>query len=206
MNTAELKELLLDGLSKMDIYVPEQAPAQLLTYLALLHKWNQAYNLTAVDEPKEMVIRHLLDCLVVLPYLAESSPILDVGSGAGLPGMVLAIARPEQQFYLLDSLGKRTIFLEKVTRELKLKNVTVVNSRIEQYQPGMVFAAIISRAFSSLSAFFDNTAHLADKNTAYIALKGRLQVNEINEIKEVANNIEIHELQIPMLNAERHLI
>jgi 16S rRNA (guanine527-N7)-methyltransferase len=206
MKNSSLKEILINGLQQMDINLPIGAEQQLLDYLALLHKWNQAYNLTAVDEPKEMVVRHLLDCLAVLPVFPETSPILDVGSGAGLPGIVLAIARPEQQFYLLDSLGKRTIFLEKVVRDLKLKQVTVINSRVEQYQPGFEFAVITSRAYSSLSTFLETTRHLANENTLYLALKGRLQIDEISDIKNEVIDFKSHALTIPNLNAERHVI
>lgn len=206
MSNSTLVAVLKNGLQELSIQLPQAAQEKLLNYLKLLHKWNQAYNLTAVAEPEDMVIRHLLDCLAILPFFPMSSPVLDVGSGAGLPGIVLAIARPEQAFYLLDSLGKRTIFLEKVVRDLDLKNVTVINSRVEQYKPDIKFAVITSRAFSALKAFIDGTAYIADENTLYVALKGRLQIEEINEIKDKVSSFETHELNIPMLNAERHLI
>jgi len=201
-----LHETLKHGLQQMDIHLPAMAQKKLLDYLSLLHKWNQAYNLTAVNEPHDMLIRHVLDCLAVLAYLPDTVPVLDVGSGAGLPGLVLAIARPEQPFFLLDSLGKRTIFLEKAARDLALTQVTVINARVEMYRPEQTFAVITSRAFSSLKVFLDSTRHLSDAQTLYLAMKGRCQPDEINEIKNTVLNLQTHQLQIPGLEAQRHII
>lgn len=206
MKNSSLKEVLINGLQQLDISLPDEAIQKLLDYQTLLQKWNQAYNLTAVNEPKEMIIRHLLDCLATLSFFPEQSPVLDVGSGAGLPGIVLAIARPQQQFHLLDSLGKRTIFLEKVVRDLKLENVLVINSRVEKYQPNLLFAVITSRAYSSLNDFLETTQHLSGGETLYFALKGKVQEEELSEIKGKVNDLQIKELQIPYLDAERHII
>lgn len=206
MTDTNLSKALASGLQQLNVEIAAPAQKKMLAYMALLQKWNKAYNLTAVDDPVEMVTRHLLDCAAALPYLGTESPVLDVGSGAGLPGLVFAIVRPEQQFFLLDSLGKRTIFLEKVIRDLKLSNVNVLNTRVETYQSDAPFAIITSRAFSSLKLFVDGTLHLADKNTAYLALKGRNQPDEINEISKLVTHLKIHKLDIPHLGAERHIV
>jgi 16S rRNA (guanine527-N7)-methyltransferase len=151
--------LLDQGLDEAAIVLDEGQKRQLLDYLALLHKWNQAYNLTAVRNPEEMVSRHLLDSLALLPHVdATSGTILDVGTGPGLPGVPLAIARPGRQFILLDSNGKKTRFLFQVQLALKLDTIRIVGERIEQYVPEPEIHVIVSRAFSSLARFWSATA------------------------------------------------
>ncbi|NNM60158.1 MAG: 16S rRNA (guanine(527)-N(7))-methyltransferase RsmG [Legionellales bacterium] len=206
MTNEKLAHLLSNGLQDMSIDLSSETQQRLLNYLNLLQKWNKTYNLTAVTEPSEMIIRHLFDSLAVLPYLGDASPVLDVGTGAGLPGLVLGIARPLQQFFLLDSLGKRTLFLEKVARDLKLSNITIINSRVEQYHSEISFAVFTSRAFSSLRSFIDSTKHLSDEKTIYLAFKGRYPLDEIASVQTDVINLQAHEVHIPGLNAERHII
>lgn len=206
MSQIQLQQALQTGLEELHLQLSALAQTQLLQYLQLLYKWNQAYNLTAVTELSDMVTRHLLDCLAILPLLPAEGAVLDVGTGAGLPGLVLAISRPDQHFYLLDSLRKRTIFLEKVVRELQLTNVTIINSRVDEYQAEFKFPMITSRAFSSLKTFAEATRHLADDKTLYLALKGKLQPNEIADMQPYIMNFKAHPLNIPHLNAERHLL
>ncbi len=220
----QLASLLSTGLQEMKLELSNEKQQQLLVYLDLLQKWNKTYNLTAVKEPNEMVIRHLLDSLAALPYLDRiygqkleqsksnnaadsiSNSLLDVGTGAGLPGLILGIARPQLSCYLLDSLSKRTLFLDKAARELKLTNITIINSRVELYQPDARFAVITSRAFSSLRSFIDSTCHLSDEKTVYLAFKGRHPDDEILAVRDNITDLQSHTVYIPHLDAERHVI
>ncbi|MGM0633909.1 MAG: 16S rRNA (guanine(527)-N(7))-methyltransferase RsmG [Pseudomonadota bacterium] len=159
MATDRLAALLDQGLDEAAILLSTGQKQQLLDYVALLDKWNRAYNLTAVRDPGAMISRHLLDSLALLPSLDETSgAVLDVGTGAGLPGLPLAIARPERRFVLLDSNGKKTRFLFQVQLALKLDTIRVVNTRIEEYVPEPDIGVIVSRAFASLADFWSMTA------------------------------------------------
>lgn len=201
-----LPQLLQSGLQQLDLELPLTIQEKLLAYIALLHKWNQAYNLTAVRDPVDMVSRHLLDCLAVLPWLPEYGSVLDVGTGPGLPGLLLAIARPTQQFTLLDSSDKRMTFLHKALRELQIANVTLAQSRVEQFHADTPFSVIISRAFSSLKDFIELTQHLANAKTLYLAMKGILPTEELQVL---SNRIIVQEavsLDIPGVDAERTLL
>ena len=206
MPELHLKRMLQQGLDSLSLSLPESAQDALLAYLHTLMQWNKAYNLTAVHDPQQMVIRHLLDSLAFQPYLPQQSPLLDVGTGAGLPGLVLAIANPKLSFYLLDSLGKRIVFLQKVVRDLGLKNVEIIESRVEAYTPGFAFAVIMSRAFSSLAQFIALTAHLSDQQTYYCAFKGKLLSSELDSVQGQIKQLTIHALTIPHLDAERHVL
>lgn len=198
--------LLSQGLGQLHLSLNASIQGQLLDYLQLLIQWNQAYNLTAIRDPEAMVIRHVLDSLAIGPLLRTEGNYLDVGTGAGLPGLVLAIAYPHQSFYLLDSLGKRILFLNKVVRDLKLSNVTIIESRAERYQSKQPFAIIMSRAFASLSDFIYYTKHLADENTQYCALKGKIDEREIQPILENIEHLKIDAVKVPFLAEERHLV
>src|SRR6218665_1089645 len=171
--TSQHAEELSTGARQLGVTLTDTQHAQLLGYLALLIKWNKAYNLTAVRDPDEMVSRHLLDSLSVVPYVAEGGDTwLDVGSGGGMPGIPLAILFPERRFTLLDSNGKKTRFLTQVKLELKLSNLEVIHSRVEEFQPEVPFAGICSRAFSSLEDFSNWTRHLGNGVTHWLAMKG----------------------------------
>lgn len=196
-----LAKALDAGLRQLGLDLQLQSP--LLDYLSLLTKWNRAYNLSAVREPLEMVTRHLLDSLVVLPWI-DGARLLDVGSGAGLPGIPLALARPDLQVVLLDSNGKKTRFLQQAKLELGLANVEVVNERVESYRPSQPFDIVISRAFSELSEFLRLTDHLLAPTGRWLAMKGRLDENELAEISP--DRVKLHPLRVPGLDAERHLI
>ncbi|HPE59592.1 MAG TPA: 16S rRNA (guanine(527)-N(7))-methyltransferase RsmG [Thiolinea sp.] len=178
---------------------------QLAQYLVLLQRWNKVYNLTAVRKPSAMLPLHVWDSLSVEPFLPPQ-PCLDVGSGAGLPGLVLAIARPEQAFTLLDTNGKKTRFLQQAVLELGLSNVTVVHARIEQWQPSHKYASIISRAFAALSDFVTVCAvHLEPDGMLY-AMKGRYPADELGSLPPGWSVRKTHRLQVPDLDAERHLL
>ena len=196
-------ELLANGIAEMGLAVSREAQEKLLAYLALLQKWNKVYNLTAVRDPLEMVTLHLLDSLSVLPYI-DSSNLLDVGSGGGLPGIVLAICQPEVQVTTLDAVQKKAIFMRQVKGELGLSNLTVVNARVESYQPAEKFEAIISRAFSELALFVKLTQHLLAKNGQWLAMKGQEPHEELQGLDVSLN--KIIPLKVAGLDAERHLV
>lgn len=188
-----------------DLGLPAAIATPLLAYLALLRKWNRAYNLSAVREPEEMVTRHLLDSLAVLPHV-RGPRVLDVGTGPGLPGIPLAIARPELHLTLLDSNGKKTRFLRQAQLELKLSNVEVVEARVEAFRPEQPFQTVISRAFAAADTFFELTQPLAAPDGRLLAMKGRLDATEVGKIPRERGKLMIHALTVPGLAAERHLL
>jgi len=178
--------------------------SKLLDFLDILQRWNRTYNLTAVRDPIEMVSRHLLDSLSVLPWVSGSR-MLDAGSGAGLPGVPLAIARQELEVVLLDSAGKKIRFLNQVVRELKLPNAHPEQSRLETYDPDAGFDIIISRAFSSLSAFVGAARHLAG-GARLLAMKGRYPAAELDDLPGWVQVQSVEELSVPGLHEARHLV
>jgi len=184
--------------------LPDALAAPLLAYLAELEKWNAAYNLTAIRDPREMVTRHLLDSLVMVPHV--HGPLLDVGSGAGLPGIPLAIARPQLAVTVLDSNGKKARFLRHAVRALKLPNVAVVEARVEDHRPAAPYAAITSRAFASLKDFFRLTGHLLAPDGQWLAMKGKLDDSEKQDLPAGVGIAEIKPLKVPGLAEARHLI
>ena len=200
--------LLAAGVAEMGLDVSFEAQQKLLQYLSLLSKWNKVYNLTAVRDPLEMVTLHLLDSLSVLPHIQARS-LLDVGSGGGLPGIVLAICLPQLKVTTIDTVQKKTIFMRQVKGELGLNNLEVVHARVENYQPDEKFEAIISRAFSEIPLFIKLTRHLLINNGQWLAMKGVLPHQELifEELKslEIKPN-KIISLKVAGLNAERHLI
>lgn len=207
MVTAQHADELSRGATELGIELNEHQHSQLLGYLALLIKWNKAYNLTAVRDPNEMVSRHLLDSLSVVPFVAQGrASWLDVGSGGGMPGIPLAIMFPDRQFTLLDSNGKKTRFLTQVKLELKLANLEVIHSRVEAFTPSVPFSGICSRAFSSLQDFSDWTRHLGDTDTRWLAMKG---VHPDDELQALPADFELtatHVLKVPGCQGQRHLL
>ena len=203
--TRELGEALDAGLEALGLPLAGAQRAGLLAYVALLAKWNRAYNLTAVREPREMVSRHLLDSLAVAPHLSGTR-LVDVGSGAGLPGIPLALACPERTVVLLDSNGKKTRFMTQAAAELGLGNVSVVHSRVEAYAPEPRFDLVISRAFASLADMLRTTAHLVTAQGRFLAMKGAYPAAELEALPEGFVLEEAIRLRVPGLDAERHLI
>lgn len=194
--SASTTELLLGNLERMNLSAIAEP---LLNYLMLLIKWNKAYNLTAIRDPDQMVIRHLLDSLAINPWVLGQS-LLDVGSGAGLPGVPLAIANPGLKVVLLDSNGKKTRFLEEVRRQLKIKNMEVIQSRVENYQPPFDFDTVTSRAFSELAQMLKWTNHLISNNGIWLAMKGRYPEAELTSIQYP---YQIEPYTVPGLDEER---
>ncbi|MGD8546981.1 MAG: 16S rRNA (guanine(527)-N(7))-methyltransferase RsmG, partial [Thiohalophilus sp.] len=198
-------EQLLRWSGELPFSLPPQADQKLLDFITLLDKWNHAYNLTAVRQPAQMITRHLMDSLVVVPYL-HGEQILDVGSGPGLPGIPLALACPERQFTLLDSNVKKVRFLRQAVAELGLENVSVVHSRVEQFQSSSGFDTIIARAYASLGELVRGTRHLCRPEGRFLAMKGVKPVAELDDLPENFELEAIHPLRVPGLEAERHLL
>jgi len=192
-------------LENAGITLPENQKQQLVGYVELLHKWNKAYNLTSVRDPDEMLVRHILDSIVVEPHL-QGSRFIDVGTGPGLPGIPLAIVRPDAHFTLLDSLGKRVRFLRQVQHELHLDNITPVQSRVEAFPGEPGFDGVISRAFASLTDMVNWCHHLPAENGRFYALKGLRPDDEIAALPAAFSVEEIIRLQVPALDGERHLV
>lgn len=202
--TPESRKLLTDGIKRLEISVPETVLGKLEHYLDSLMKWNRAFNLTAIREEKEMVIKHLLDSLAALPWLTGKS-VIDVGTGAGLPGMVLAIVRPEIQVTLLDSNSKKTRFLLQMVGELQLTNVKVVHSRVEEYRE-QTYDTVTSRAFASLADMLHWCAHLQNEAGRFAAMKGRYPAEEIAELPAGFKVVDVPKMTVPFLDDERHMV
>ncbi|MCA1851310.1 MAG: 16S rRNA (guanine(527)-N(7))-methyltransferase RsmG [Beggiatoa sp.] len=199
---------LAAGLSALGMALPEARRAALIAFLMLLAKWNRAFNLTAVRDPVEMVPHHLLDSLAVWPYL-HGPRILDLGSGAGLPGMVLALADPEREWVLLDSNVKKTRFLTQIVIELRPGNVEVVQARAEAYAPARPFATVIARALAPLVTVFRLARPLCAAKGRILAMKGiypGVELAELGPDRPHMKGMQVHRLQIPGLAGERHLV
>ncbi|HFG5554141.1 TPA: 16S rRNA (guanine(527)-N(7))-methyltransferase RsmG, partial [Salmonella enterica] len=192
-------------LDEAGISLTDHQKTQLVAYVDMLHKWNKAYNLTSVRDPAEMVVRHILDSIVVAPYL-QGQRFIDVGTGPGLPGIPLAIVLPDAHFTLLDSLGKRVRFLRQVQHELKLENITPVQSRVEAYPSEPPFDGVISRAFASLNDMVSWCHHLPGEKGRFYALKGQLPEDEIASLPDDFSVESVEKLRVPQLEGERHLV
>jgi 16S rRNA (guanine527-N7)-methyltransferase len=197
------RDLLIEGLQRMDLKLSDQVIDQLMTYLNLVEKWNRVYNLTAIRERDEMIKLHLLDSLSILNHVHVKN-ILDVGSGAGFPGIVLAITKPELKVTVMDSVNKKTIFMQQVKSELALTNLDVVNSRVEDYQPTTLFEAVISRAFSNLKNMMSLTQHTLQKEGVWLAMKSKDVREELQAFEK--NQYTLIPLAVPFINAERYLV
>jgi len=198
-------ELLEDGICELGLEERLADDNLLMEYITELLNWNRIYNLTSVRKPADIVTRHILDSLTLIPYL-NGDRILDVGTGAGLPGIALAIACPEREFVLLDSSSKKLRFVQQTLGILKLDNVTLENSRVEEYRPEALFDTIICRAFSDLPDFYRHTANLCSKNGKMLAMKGVYPMTEIECIENKELIDDVVALKVPGLDAERHLV
>ena len=198
-----LQQTLTSGLAAMSLDLPQATQQKLLDYLALLAKWNKVHNLTAVRELDDMVTLHLLDSLSVLAHL-NSQHVLDVGSGAGLPGIPIALVRPDCQVTVLDSSHKKATFLRQAKAELGIENLEVVCKRVEEYQPENKFQVIVSLAFSDLSEFVRLTKHLCAEGGTWLAMKGVHPYDELEQIKHMQT--QVSPLSVSGLDAQRHLV
>ena len=202
----ELRAKLDAGLENLGLDLPEAVRAELIAYVELLAKWNRAYNLTAVRTPLEMVTRHLLDSLAVVPHF-QAQRAIDVGTGGGLPGIPLAIVFPEREFVLLDSNSKKTRFLVQAKAELGLDNVTVVHSRVEEFRPAQTFDAVITRAFASVADILTSSRHLLGPGGKFLAMKGLVPADELASLPPGFHLEEVISLSVPGLEQEqRHLL
>lgn len=195
---------LSTGLSAMAIEATSEQQDQLLSYLDLLLKWNKAYNLTAIRDVSQMVSRQLLDSLSILPFLSGER-VLDVGTGAGLPGIPLAVMNPHKDFVLLDTNSKKTRFLRQVVIELGLSNVTVEQQRVELFQTPKKFDCITSRAFASLLDMLEGSRHLLAEQGVWLAMKAQSVQDEINALPEVFS-VTVSKLSVPDETALRQLV
>lgn len=207
-----LARLLKDGAEALGVELTERQHAQLLDYVALLAKWNAVYNLTAIRDPRQMLIQHILDSLSIVPHLPArvEATVLDVGSGGGLPGIVLAIVRPNWQVTLNDIVQKKSAFQSQAKAELGLANLSVVTGRVESLRPGVEvpkkFNLIVSRAFADLADFVTLARHLVAEGGAIWAMKGVHPEGEIERLPSGTKALNTIRLSVPMLEAERHLI
>lgn len=197
---------LAEGLAAMGLALDAQSQAKLVAYLRLIEKWNKVHNLTAIREPSQMVVLHLLDSLAVLPHVAGAHTLLDVGSGAGLPGIPLAVACPGLAVTLLDSSHKKATFLRQAKAELALANVDVVCERVEKWRPAASFDIVASRAFAELSVFVGQAGHLVAPGGAMLAMKGVNPREELERIPSTYRVENVVELRVPTLDAQRHLV
>jgi len=201
-----LETRLAEGLAAMGLDLDADRQAKLVAYLHLLEKWNKVHNLTAIREPAKMVVLHLLDSLAVLPHVGFARTLLDVGTGAGLPGIPLAVARPSLAVSLLDANHKKATFLRQAKGELALDNVQVICERVETWRPGAAFDIVVSRAFADLALFVSQAGHLVAPGGTMLAMKGvnpREELAGIPPTHRVENVVELH---VPTLDAQRHLV
>ncbi|MDT7848605.1 16S rRNA (guanine(527)-N(7))-methyltransferase RsmG [Methylophilus sp. VKM B-3414] len=201
----ELASKLAAGVELLGLQamVTPEMQEKCLAYMALMQKWNKVYNLTAVRDSEEMLVLHVLDSLSVLPFV-EAGNVLDVGSGGGLPGLIIAITRPEVEVTTIDTVQKKAIFMRQVKAELGLSNAQVVHGRVEAYAPPTRFSQVISRAFSDIALFKQLTAHLIAPRGRWLAMKGVVPSDELAQAKVIPK--EVIRLHVPYLQAERHLI
>ena len=201
-----LAAILAGGIDALSLHLDQHQHAQLLDYLGLLHKWNAVYNLTSVRDPVQMATLHLLDSLAAVPAFEGARNVLDVGAGGGLPGIVLAIARPNMQVSLIDTVHKKTAFLKQVKAELGLANVTVYTAKVQEVVVPAPFDVITSRAFADLSDFVNWSGQLLADGGRFIALKGVAPPEEQERLPAPWKVRHLQALKVPGLDAERHLV
>lgn len=200
-----LNELLSQALSDNQMPLSADAQDKLIRYLELLRTWNHVFNLTAITEPKEMVYLHLIDSLAAAPFVTGQSA-LDVGSGAGLPGIPLAITHPERKWTTLDKNSKKTRFLTQVIAELALPNVQAIYSRCEDFRPATGFDSILSRAYGTLALFVESTEHLLNSSGIFIAMKGKYPEDELAHLPERVEIVDVKRIALKGMDVERHIV
>lgn len=207
MNPGSLQDVLRAGLEELTGRDPEvEQLGALMRYVRLLERWNRTYNLTAIRDPAEMISRHVLDSVSVMPWCNSSNHLLDAGTGPGLPGIPLAIMQPALDVILLDSAGKKIRFLNHVKRELALENIFPVQARLEAFETADAIDAIISRAFTKLGAFAEASRRLCGSSTRLLAMKGRFPEQELDQLPEWVKVHSIEKLLVPGLQEDRHLV
>ncbi len=205
LNQAQLTRHLHQGLTGLGLD-PQSCPCEeYLQYIDLLAKWNRAYNLTGVRDKQRMIHAHVLDSLAALPYI-RGNRCLDAGTGAGLPGFILALTQPDVEWTLLDSNGKKVRFLRQLLFEMKTGNVEIVHSRAEKFLSSVAYSSIISRAFGTLDAYYRAVEHLLLPGTRTLAMKGKLPDEELQQAAGWNGAISVEELQVPGIRAHRSLV
>jgi 16S rRNA (guanine527-N7)-methyltransferase len=199
------EKTLARGLEALGMACPEEIKRQLMAFIDLLHKWNRVYNLTAIRDKPKMVTHHLLDSMAVAPFLCGTD-VLDVGSGAGLPGVPLALLLPERRFVLIDSNAKKTRFLHQAKAELGLTNLTIETARVEDLPVTQTFDTVISRAFTSISQFMLTSGAHCKPSGVIIAMKGEYPVAELQAMPGAYAVKAVLRLSVPFLNAQRHIV
>lgn len=201
-----LGQVLREGGARLGLTLSDSQYEKLLDYLAMLLKWNAVYNLTSVRDPRQMVTQHLLDAMAALPAFTAAQRVLDVGSGGGLPGLVLAIWAPQMQVHMIDTVHKKTAFLTQVKAELELSNAHIHTGRVEQLEVKQKFDVITSRAFAELADFVNWSGHLLEQGGQMIALKGQAPLEEIAGLPSSWRMKELTPLSVPGMDAQRHLV
>ncbi|MCL5260359.1 MAG: 16S rRNA (guanine(527)-N(7))-methyltransferase RsmG [Gammaproteobacteria bacterium] len=196
-----LENLLQSGVTSLNLHLTTHAQEKIISYLKLLAKWNKTYNLTAITNLHDMLILHVFDSLSIAPYIIGPN-ILDIGTGAGFPGIPLALVFPEWHFVLLDSNRKKTTFIQHAILTLGIKNVTVVQNRIEQFQFASGFVTIVTRATTKIKVLIALTKHLGNENSQLLIMKGKYPEHELSEV----HGAKVVKLHVPELQAERHLV
>lgn len=198
-------DILQAGLKKNNILLTEHQIQQLVNYLALMQTWNKVFNLTNITDPHDMVYLHIIDSLLINPYL-HGHTFLDVGSGAGLPGIPLAVLNPDHTWTLLDKNNKKTRFMRQAAAELGLTNVNIIHSRTEEFHPAQGFDSILSRAFASLTTFVESTKHLLAEQGVFLAMKGKFPQDELAELPESRYNRTVEKIALKGMDVERHIV
>ncbi|MFL0811188.1 MAG: 16S rRNA (guanine(527)-N(7))-methyltransferase RsmG [Agarilytica sp.] len=207
-NRSELSNLLQEGCAELALTIEPEQQIKLLDYLQAFHKWNKTYNLSAIRDPKDMLFKHLLDSLAILPHF-QNSPALeiaDVGTGGGLPGVPLAICLPAKNFSLIDSAGKKTRFLQQTAHELRLNNVNVVNKRVEEHRPERACDVVVSRAFASIEDMVSGCEHLLTESGEFWAMKGLFPDEELSHLPSCYKVDSCSEIRVPGDIGERCLV
>jgi 16S rRNA (guanine527-N7)-methyltransferase len=199
----EENDLLKSGISLLDLGNHKNLYTKLLIYIDLLIKWNKTYNLTSLTTKEDIITTHLLDCLSIVNKI-DGQRILDVGSGAGLPGLMIALARPTSNLCLIDKVAKKTFFMKQVALELELNNVEVIHGRVEDLRVKNPFDTIVSRAFSEVEKFFSLTQHLISKQGTWLIMKSKKIMTE--DLKKLDKAFEVEPITVPYLEAERYLV
>ena len=201
----ELTHAISGGIQELGLDVTKEQLQQFERIIEQLIKWNKAYNLTAIRDPQQMIITHLLDSLAIAPFMAQGR-LLDIGTGPGFPGIPLAIYEPERDYSLLDSNGKKTRYLKQLVYDMSLTQVSVVDTRVEEWQPDTLFDVIVSRAFASLEKMVSLSHHLLAETGVWQAMKGEYPEQELAALPDYVELVKVDVISVPKLNAERHLV
>jgi len=204
-SSEQLADSIRNGLTALGMRQDDHPVDAYVHYIQLLQKWNSAYNLTAIRDPEQMVTHHILDSLSVLPYL-NGGRCLDVGTGAGLPGLILALAAPDKHWVLLDSNQKKIRFVNQAILDLKLRNMKTECVRVEQYRPEQLFSTVICRAFASLGTIYAQTLHLLEPGGSLLAMKGHDIHDELTGLDEGTVSVQAHTFNVPGIQEQRTLV